>query len=65
MVADGADGVRDGANGWDLVDYTWNPKTGVGRYEYERRDEDTDVTEGRVIEKAQPYHPSHVGWYTR
>jgi hypothetical protein len=54
--------VADGINGWSLEDYTWDPKTGVGRYQYERKLADGTI-EGHIIGKAQPYHPSHTGWY--
>lgn len=65
MVAE----IKDGVDGWELLDYTWDPATGVGRYEYQRRCEDTDGTpnagtEGVIINRAQPYSPAHVGWYT-
>lgn len=61
--------VADGEDGWELLDYSWNPKTGVGTYLYERRCEDTSGAAGAGLErteikKAQPYHPSHHGWYT-
>jgi hypothetical protein len=54
--------VADGINGWSLEDYTWDPKTGVGTYLYERKTPG-GVIEHYVTDKAQPYHPSHAGWY--
>lgn len=54
---------RDGVGGWSLEDYSWDPKTGVGTYLY-----DLVTPDGKMstrVEKAQPYHPSHKGWYTR
>jgi hypothetical protein len=54
--------VADGVNGWSLEDYTWDPKTGVGTYTYERREDDGSTTIF-ATKKAQPYHPSHTGWF--
>jgi hypothetical protein len=56
--------VADGINGWSLEDYTWNEKTGVGTYTYERVEPATGKIEVEVKHFAQPYHPSHTGWYT-
>jgi hypothetical protein len=55
--------VADGINGWSLEDYTWDPKTGVGTYLYECPDRSAGIVDKYVVQKAQPYHPSHAGWY--
>lgn len=44
---------------WELVDYDWCPETGVATLTYERGREQF------VTQKAQPYEPKHVGWYTK
>jgi hypothetical protein len=55
--------VADGVNGWSLVEYTWDPKTGIGTYTYECEDKEAGVVDKYVVKKAQPYHPSHTGWF--
>jgi hypothetical protein len=57
--------VADGTDGWSLEDYSWDPKTGVGTYTYEREQQPARVDKERTtVSKAQPYLPSHTGWYT-
>jgi hypothetical protein len=63
------DHIRDGVDGWELDDFTWDEKTGIGRFEYVRLCEDLEGTpnaasERRIVNRLQPYHPSHAGWYT-
>lgn len=48
---------------WELADYTWCERTGIGTYTYERERVDTGELETRVVKKAQPHHPTHTGWY--
>lgn len=50
--------------GWQLVDYDWDPDTGVATLTYERTREDTGEIQTKMVTKAQPALPSHVGWYT-
>lgn len=53
--------VRNGVDGWELVDYDWNPETGFGRFEYERELQN-GVIEQYVCVRAQPAGPQHEGW---
>lgn len=55
---------RDGNDGWQLIEYSWDEKTGIGSYTYQRYFPDLKTVLETVVQKAQPYHPSHVGWYT-
>lgn len=55
--------MADGVNGWSLVEYDWDPKTGVGTYKYECPDREAGIVDVYVVQKAQPYQPSHTGWY--
>lgn len=48
--------------GWELVDYDWDPETGIATLTYERIREDTGETQTKTETKAQPYEPKHVGW---
>lgn len=51
--------------GWELVEYDWDPDTGIGTFRYERIRIDTEEVQEKVITKAQPAHPAHAGWHTR
>jgi len=57
--------VAHGVGGWELVDYTWSEKTGIGTYTYEREVLGTGTIQTAVIEKAQPMAPHHQGWFTQ
>lgn len=52
---------RNGIDGWSLVEYDWNEKTGVAHLEYERVLEDGTV-EQRGISVHQPAGPMRPGW---
>ncbi len=59
MVEPGPFAIARGQDGWELVEYVWDEKTGVGRFEYEQG-------EARVtVLRAQPATPTHAGWYMR
>ncbi len=51
--------------GWELVDYDWDPDTGLAKITYERIREDTGEVQTKTVTKAQPYDTKHVGWYMR
>lgn len=50
---------------WELVEYTWDPNTGLAELIYERVRPDTEEIVTRKVTKAQPYAPNHEGWYTK
>lgn len=48
---------------WELVEYTWDPNTGIAELVYEGTHEDTGETVTKTVKKAQPSAPHHVGWH--
>ena len=58
------DDIMHGNDGWILVDYTWGPETGIGKFTYEREviKEEKTVKEVVVRSKNQPSLPTHEGW---
>lgn len=50
---------------WELVEYTWDPDTGLAELVYERVREDTGEVVTRKETRAQPYAPHHTWWYMR
>jgi hypothetical protein len=44
---------------WDLHDYSWDERTGVGRYKYRRREERL------VVDVPQPTGAQHSAWPNR
>ena len=52
--------VKHGRNGWELVDYDWDPATGLAKLTYERLRTDTEEIQEKVIEVRQP-GPAHAG----
>lgn len=55
--------MRHGVDGWDLVEYEWDPKTGLGHYLYER-EVNGSIVNTRLV-KPQPVNETHIGWYMR
>lgn len=49
-------------NGWLLVEYDWDPTTGLATFVYERRREDFDAVEEKRVVRPQPAGPGHTGW---
>lgn len=54
--------VVHGRGGWELIDYDWDPDTGIAKLTYERLRTDTGEPQEKVIVKVQPARPGHVGW---
>lgn len=53
--------VVHGRDGWELAEFDWDEKTGLGTFTYER----PKTQETTVIVRAQPHATTHTGWYTR
>lgn len=53
------------ARGWELVEYDWDPETGLATITYERIRIDTEEVQIKKVVKAQPALPTHTGWYMR
>ena len=51
--------MTHGRDGWELAEFSWDEKTGVGTFLYER----PQTRETTVTVRAQPYAPTHAGWY--
>ncbi len=47
---------------WELVEYDWDPETGLATLIYERTREDTGELQTKTVVKAQPSDPKHEGW---
>lgn len=54
-----------GQDGWELMDMDWRGGAGVARFEYHRDVPGLAEPEVCVLERPQPYHPSHGGWGER
>lgn len=56
--------IRNGVNGWELIEYEWNATTGVAKFNYTRKivSEEETKTEARSLTRCQPCGPQHVGW---
>jgi hypothetical protein len=47
---------------WELVEYDWDPETGVATLLYERVREDTGEVVTRTETRNHPTQPNHAGW---
>lgn len=45
--------IEHGKDGWQLEDYAWNPETHIGRFEYQRTNEETKEVETAVRYRQQ------------
>jgi hypothetical protein len=50
---------------WKLIEYSWDPETGLGEFIYERERTDTLEIETRKEVRPQPLLPHHTGYYIR
>jgi hypothetical protein len=57
--------VVHGRDGWELVDYDWDPDTGLATLTYERLRTDTGELQTISRVQAQPAAPNHTGWYMK
>ena len=58
--------ITHGHDGWTLADYSWDARTGSGKFVYTRArvasDGEAEVQEERIVCRAQPALPSHQGF---
>jgi hypothetical protein len=52
--------VSNGTDGWELIDFEWDDRTGIAICQYER--DIHGVIETCEVQRSQPSGPWHEGW---
>lgn len=56
---------RNGIDGWELVEYSWDPDTGIAMFLYEHETSTDAHPITWTQHRAQPAEPKHTGWYMK